>query len=59
MGGGYLYMKKTDSLDITIPPKDNKVSNVKPVSAVAGSAGDNKPPPIAQADLTNQKVEKF
>ncbi|XP_065354264.1 sensory neuron membrane protein 1 [Calliphora vicina] len=58
MGGGYLYMKKTDSLDITIPPKDNKVSNVKPVTDITNSV-EHKPPAIAQADLTNQKVDKF
>ncbi|KAI8129371.1 hypothetical protein FF38_04584 [Lucilia cuprina] len=60
MGGGYLYMKKTDSLDITIPNKDNKVSNVKPVSATTAPV-EMKPAPhsLANADLTNQKVEKF
>ncbi|XP_037827311.1 sensory neuron membrane protein 1 [Lucilia sericata] len=60
MGGGYLYMKKTDSLDITLPNKDNKVSNVKPVSATTAPVEIKPPPhPLAQADLTNQKVEKF
>ena len=61
MGGGYLYMKKSDSLDITLPIKDNKVSNVKPVLVTNDAppgAAQNKPP-IVEADLSNQVVEKF
>lgn len=64
MGSGYLYMKKSESLDITLPSKhgDNKVMDVKTtVTSMATSAKENsaKQPPIPQADLSNQKVDKY
>lgn len=58
MGSGYLFMKKTDSLDIT---KDNKVSNVKPVSAVLENEGNKSATttPLEETDLSDSKVEKY
>lgn len=68
MASGYLYMKQTDSLDITIPPKlvDNKVMAVKRAMPPENSdANDDSPtkqppaPPVSEVEQSFQKTLKY
>ncbi|XP_034485214.1 sensory neuron membrane protein 1 isoform X2 [Drosophila innubila] len=59
MSTAYLFYQKSDSLDITVPPKiikeQNKVANITPIEKERPVAHQNLP--IPGLDLSNPKVE--